>query len=84
LAVGRRTLAESLSSSGFVDLAASLQENFTMCLKYQPPSVEIGDLKPGALRDLVSWVKSKIAARAQRSVQAQAHVRPEAAVKLLT
>ena len=84
LTAGKKTLAESLSSSGFIDPAASLQENFAMCLKYQPPSVEIGDLKPGMLKDLVSWVKSKIAAQAQRSAQAQAHVSPEAAVKLLT
>jgi len=84
LAAGRRTLAESLTSSGFVDLAASLQENFAMYLKYHPPEVEVGDLKPGMLRDLVSWVKSRIAAQAQRSEQAQAHVSPEAAVKLLT
>lgn len=84
LAASKRTLAESLSSAGFVDLAASLQENFAMCLKYQPVEVEIGDLKPGVLRDLVSWVKSTIAAQAQRSAQAQAHVSPEAAVKLLT
>jgi hypothetical protein len=84
LAAGRKTLAESLSRSGFVDLAASLQENFTMCLNYRPAEVEIGDLKPGALRDLVSWVKSEIAANAERSTQVQAHVSPEAAVKLLT
>jgi hypothetical protein len=84
LAAGRRILAESLSNSGFVNLAASLEENFTMCLMYQPATTEMGDLKPGALRDLVAWVKSKLAAQAQRSTQAQAHVSPEAAVKLLT
>jgi len=80
----KKTLAESLTSSGFIDPAASLLENFAMYLKYRPAAEEMGDLKPGALRDLVSWVKSEIIADTEHSAQAQAHVSPEAAVKLLT
>ena len=80
----KKTLAESLAISGFVDPGASLQENFAMYLKYHPAKVEMEDLKPGALSDLVSWVKSEIAADAEQSAQAQARVSPEAAVRLLT
>jgi len=84
LTAARKTLAESLYTSGFVDPAASLQENFAMYLKYHASEAESEDLKPGALKELVSWVRREIAADAERSAQAQAHVSAEAAVRLLT
>jgi len=55
-----------------------------MHLEHCAAEAESENLKPSALRNLVSWLESMIAAEAERSAQAQAHVSPEAAVKLLT
>lgn len=84
LAAAKKMLAQSLSRSGFIDPTASLQENFAMYLRYHVAEAESGDLKPGALRNLVFWLMSQVAADAERSAQAQAHVSPEAAVTVLT
>jgi len=45
--------------------------------------MQIDDLKPGLLRDLLAWARNRFAAHPQRALAAQAHVRPRAAVKLL-
>ena len=84
LTVAGRTLAESLSRFGFIDLTASFQENFAMYLEFRATESDSEDLKPGALRNLMSWLRSNIAAEAEQSVRAQARVSPQAAVKLLT
>jgi hypothetical protein len=46
--------------------------------------MDIQDLRPGVLNDLKSWVSSKLTADPKQALQAQARVRPQAAVKLLT
>jgi hypothetical protein len=84
LTTAKKALAKSLRGSGFIDPTASLQENFATYLAYRAAEAERGDLQPGALQNLVSWIRNKVAAEAERSVQAQAHIRPEAAVRLLT
>lgn len=83
LASAANALSHSLGSSGFVDLSVSFAESFTMCLKYQPGNEVLGDLNPGALKELMALVKRKITADPEQALAAQARMPGPAAVRLL-
>jgi hypothetical protein len=84
LAAAQAAVSRTLGESGFVDITAPFMESLTVGRNLPPIQEEIGDLKPGALEDLVSALRRQIATNAERSVQSQARVRPDAAVTLLT
>jgi len=84
LALGRKEIGQALGSTGFVCFTGQHRENFLTYLHREPFEIRVGPLKPGVLEDLTSWVASEIAGNPDRAQQAQAHVRPEWAVRLLT
>ncbi len=84
LAAAQAAVSRSLGESGFVDITEPVTQSLTMSRDLPPAQDEIGDLKPGALESLISVVKGQMTANAELSVQGQAHVRPDAAVTLLT
>ena len=84
LAIAQAAVSESLGESGFVDITAPLTTRVTGSRQSSPTQEEAGDLQPGALEGLVLAIKMRITADAEQSVQGQAHIRPEAAVALLT
>ncbi len=84
LAAAQAAVSRSLGKSGFVDITASLAQSLAMSRDLPPAQEDIGDLRPGALESLISVIKTQITANAELSVQGQAHVRPDAAVTLLT
>jgi hypothetical protein len=84
LGLARTAVREVLSKVGFVDVTGSLDANFETYLSRSPVEMEIEDLKPGLLSDLVSWVAGVLAGDPTQGLEAQAHVQPRAAVKLLT
>ena len=84
LATCRKALRDALGNTGFVDVTGQLSQNFKTYLDREPFRVEVGDLKPGMLEDLTSWVASEIAGVPDQALQMQANARPERAVKLLT
>jgi hypothetical protein len=83
LAAADRALNLILDNSGFVDIAAPFSQNFAACLDQRSTPADVGSSSPGALGQLMAIVKRQIATEADQSEQAQAGVRPEAAVKLL-
>lgn len=83
LAAADRALNHSLGNSGFVDISSPFAQSFAACLDYHPVSGDIGDLKPGTLKEIMASVKSQMTNEARQSEQAQARVPPEAAVRLL-
>jgi hypothetical protein len=83
LAASRKAVQDLLSNTGFVDVAGRSSRNFETYLNREPFEVEVGDLKPGMLTDLVAWVASEISGGPDRALQMQAQVDPERAVKLL-
>ena len=78
------SLTETLNASGFVHIAGGVQVNFNM-LVGEPPgeSVDMEDLKPGIMSELVSWVASKLEGSPQAAQDAQARINPQRAVSLL-
>jgi len=84
LATSRKALQDSLGNTGFVDVTGRLSDNFATYLNRKPFEVEVGDLKPGMLTDLVAWVAGEISGGPDRALQMQAQVDPERAVQLLT
>lgn len=83
LASATDALSQSLSGSGFLDISASFQQSFTKYLQYQPVKEEIEDFSPGALKELMALVTSKITAKPEQALAAQARVPGPAAVRLL-
>jgi hypothetical protein len=83
LSSARNALSRSLGSAGFVDVTMPFEDSFASALRYRPPEMEIGDLKPGVLMDLMSWGPKKLTAHPRRALAAQANVSPEAAIRLL-
>jgi len=83
LVTSRKALHDALGNTGFVDVAGELNDNFKTYLDREPFEIEVGDLKPGMLEDLTSWVASEIAGNADQAQRAQSHIQPERAVKLL-
>jgi len=85
LAMSRQGIAEALGSAGFVNITGHIDKNFETYLDRQPFEIEVGDLKPGMLTDLESWVASVLASEdPEQALRTQARVEPERAVKLLT
>jgi hypothetical protein len=84
LAVNRQQVAKALGSTGFVYVVGQLRQNFETYLDRKPFEIEVSDLKPGTLPELITWVADKLSADPDRAEQAQANVRPEMAMKLLT
>jgi hypothetical protein len=84
LASAQNALSQSLGSSGFIDITVSFAESFQRCLCYHPTATEMADLKPGVLKDLMSLLKSRIAADPKQALGAQPRVPAQAALKLLT
>lgn len=83
LAAITAALSQRLGSSGFVDISAPFVANFASSMHYTPGPGDCGDLKPGALKELLAYMKRKLAADPQEALGAQAHVPAPAAVKLL-
>jgi len=83
LTSAKKALSQALGNTGFVNVVGRLNENFDTYLNRRPVDMEIEDLKPGMLVDVAAWVAAELAANADRALQGQARVRPEAAVKLL-
>jgi hypothetical protein len=65
-------------------MAGPLHENFEVYLNRRPVEMDIEDLKPGLLNDVAAWAAGEIASEPRQALQAQAHVPPEGAIKLLT
>lgn len=84
LAKARGAVRQAMASAGFVNIAGKILENFKASLECPARGMEVEDLTPGVLEELIAWVADRIAARSDQAIQAQAHVRPEAAIKLLT
>jgi hypothetical protein len=84
LAQARNTVRQAMGDCGFVNVAGKVLDNFKLFLKGPPVGQEVEQLSPSVLDELVAWVAGCIAAKADEATKAQAHVRPEAAVKLLT
>jgi len=84
LATVRERIAEALGSTGFVYTVGPLLENFETYLNRKPFEIEVGDLKPGTLPELVDWVASEISGDPDEALQIQANAKPERAVTLLT
>ncbi len=84
MAAAQAEVSRNLGELGFVDITAPVTQSLAMSRDLPPAQEEIGDLKPGALESLISLVKGQITANAELSVQGQAHVRPDAAMTLLT
>jgi len=84
LAKARGAVRQVMASSGFISTAGKILENFKVLLEGPAHGMEVKDLKPGVLEELIAWVAAQIAAKADQATQAQAHVRSEAAIKLLT
>ncbi len=80
----RKQLTEALGGTGFVDIAGPQNQNFKTFLNRGPVDLQMDDLKPGTLVELMAWVTQKLALEPERATQAQARIRPEVAVKLLT
>jgi len=83
LATSKKAMQDLLGNAGFVDLTGRSSRNFETYLNREPFEVEVGDLKPGMLTDLVAWVAKEIAGDPDRAMQTQAQVDPERAVQLL-
>ena len=84
LAKARDAVRQAMARSGFISIAGEILENFKVLLEGPAHGMEVEDLKPGVLEELIAWVAAQIAAKADQATQAQAHVRSEAAIKLLT
>ena len=79
------SLTESLNGSGFVHIAGGVQVNFGMLVSERPDtSVDMEDLKPGMMAELVSWVASKLEGSPATAQNTQARVDPQRAVPLLS
>jgi hypothetical protein len=83
LASAGTAVGQFLARSGFLDFRAPIQATFQMLLSYRPPYAGLEDLSSGATRTWLLFVRNTVVRDAQRSMLAQAHVRPEAAVELL-
>ncbi len=77
-------LTDALGASGFIDIAGGIRTNFRMLVGDRPDnSVDMDDLKPGMMVELVAWVASKLKGDAQIARNAQANVDPQRAISLL-
>lgn len=83
LAACKQRVAESLSSTGFINVAGQMSENFEVYLDSQPFEIDVGELKPDTLEGLASTLESELAKAPQQAKRTQARVPPERAVKLL-
>ena len=84
LAQARGAVRQAMAAAGFISIAGKILENFKVLLEGPAHGVEVEDLKPGVLEELITWVAAQIAAKSDQAMQAQSHVRSEAAIKLLT
>ncbi len=80
----RTAVRQVVGSNGFIDVTGPAAGNFEVYLRHAPVDLNMEDLKPGLLKDLASWVASEIGSGSSGALAAQANVRPDAAVKLLT
>ena len=83
LATSRQEIARALGRTGFACVAGQPRENFRTCLNRKPFEIEVSELRPGALREFMTWIAKKLSSAPGRAEGVQAHVRPERAVKLL-
>ena len=81
----RGMVSEALGASGFIDIAGGVFANFTMLVSDRPEdSVDMEDLKPGMMTELVAWVASELAGNPEAAQNAQGHIDPQRAVRLLS
>lgn len=83
LAAADEALNQVLDGAGFVDITAPFAESFAACIDYHPAETQVSETTPGALEQLMASLTSGLAAEPDRSVQTQARVPPEDAVRLL-
>jgi len=77
-------LTTTLHASGFVHIAGGAAANFSNLVTYEGEEpVDMEDLKPGMMSELVAWVASKLEGSPQAAQDAQARINPERAVSLL-
>ena len=84
VAKARGAVRQAMASTGFISIAGKILENFKVLLEGPAHEMEVEDLRPGVLDELIAWVVEQIAAKSDQATQAQAHIRAEAAIKLLT
>jgi len=83
LDLARTAVRQVLGNTGFVDVTGPATTNFKVYLTRSPVELSMEDLKPGLLNDIASWVASVLAGAPEQGLQVQAHVSPDAAMKLL-
>jgi hypothetical protein len=79
-----QAVSRALASAGFVNITGQMRENLQVFLNRSPIDAISEDLKLDFLKQLASWVASKMIENPNVGEQAQAHVQPQAAVSLLT
>jgi len=84
LASARGEIMQALNNCGFINVVGGFLDNFKMLLEGGQVHGDLDDLELAWRDDFAAWVAQRIADKADRSLKAQAHVRPEAALKLLT
>jgi hypothetical protein len=84
LSLVRSRIGDDLIRSGFINLTGKILDNFRVFLNGQPPMMDVQNLKPGILEQLNEWVAEALTANPDQAVAAQANVRSEDAVTLLT
>ena len=84
LAHTRERVNRAIGGDGYVEITGPLHENFEVYLNRRPVEMSIEDLRPGLLNDVAAWVTSVLAGEPEQALQGQAHIQPQAAVKLLT
>ena len=84
LDTARTAVRQVVGSNGFINVTGPVTRNFEVCLRHTPVDLNMEDLKPGLLKDLVSWVASEIGSGPSGALAAQANIQPDTAVRLLT
>ena len=84
LAKARGAVRQVMARLGFIDIAGNTMDNFKILREAPARGTEVEHLEPGALGSFTAWIAGEIAAQADQATEAQARVRPAAAIKLLT
>jgi len=84
LAAARQAMGQAYGGAGLAKTLEMSRDDLWTCLNYGPFEFEAEDLTPGALAQLTSWLTDTFSTSSDLVQQIQAHIRAEAAVKLLT
>jgi hypothetical protein len=79
-----QSVSRALASAGFVNITGQMRENLQVFLNDESVGVVAEEFIPESLTQLASWAADRLIVNPGEAQAAQAHVRPEAAVKLLT